>query len=387
MRTGALGTSLPTTPLSGAFAERRVLVTGHTGFKGAWLCEWLLALGAEVAGLALEPATEPNLFDQLRLAERLDHAIGDIGDADLVARRVEAVRPDYLFHLAAQPLVRESYETPLETLQTNVMGTAHVLDAVRRSGRPCIVVVVTSDKCYENREDERLYTEEDALGGYDVYSASKGAAEVVTSAYRRAFLNPAEYASHGVAVASVRAGNVVGGGDWAADRLVPDIARALAKGEPVDVRNPASIRPWQHVLDALSGYLTIAERITREGAAGYAEAWNFGPGERDTTTVGELVERTLEVWGSGEARMAPQSGAPHEAGLLRLSSEKAEKRLGWRPAFSLDETVDATVRWYKMAADLAAGRGGAATIHEFTTEQIAEYTIRAREAGLPWAID
>ena len=373
----------PQTAVAAALHGKRVLVTGHTGFKGGWLAAWLHGLGAEVTGFALDPPTHPSFFERVDLAARIDHRVGDVGDADAVGRLIAETAPEVIFHLAAQSLVRPSYADPLETFQTNVMGTAHVLDAVRREGRPCHVIVVTSDKCYENREDGRAYAEDDSLGGYDPYSASKGAAEIATAAYRRAFFPVDRYDEHGVTVASARAGNVIGGGDWATDRIVPDVVRALELGKPVEVRSPGAIRPWQHVLDALSGYVCLAERLVREGAQGHAEAWNFGPAASDARTVGELVSRLLEAWGQGEARHASLTDQPHEAGLLHLSSAKARERLGWQPAFDLDDTIRATVAWYRAAT--APQSPEPEELFALTLEQIHHYESCARRAGLAWA--
>ncbi len=352
------------------FRRRRVLVTGHTGFKGAWLAAWLGELGAEVTGYALDPPTVPSLFGAIGLGSRVTDVRADVRDLDRLCREVDRARPAASFHRAAQALVRPSYALPVDTFSTNVLGTAHLLEAVRRGGRPAAVIVVTSDKCYENREDARAYREDEPMGGFDPYSASKGAAEIVTSAYRRSFFPPERFAEHRVAVASVRAGNVIGGGDFAADRIVPDIVRALGAGEPVVLRNPGAVRPWQHVLDALSGYLALAARMLTEGAAGWAEAWNFGPELGDVVTVRELTERILRVWGTGRYEVAAAADGPHEARHLVLSIEKAKARLGWKPAWNVERAIEATVRWYRAAAD---GEPMAA----FTTRQIREYSAEA----------
>jgi CDP-glucose 4,6-dehydratase len=357
--------------LRGVYAGRRVLVTGHTGFKGGWLALWLESLGAEVTGLALPPATTPSLFEAAGVAERCRHVVGDIRDPEVLRRAVAEARPDAVFHLAAQPLVRRSYEEPVETFATNVMGTAHLLDAVRLAGRPCAVVVVTSDKCYENREWEFGYREVDPVGGHDVYSASKGATELVAQSFRRSFFPPARLAEHGVAVATARAGNVIGGGDWAKDRIVPDAVRALSAGEPVPVRNPASVRPWQHVLEPLGGYLVLGARLLRAPAeaAPFCEAWNFGPLPESTRPVAEVVREMVAAWGSGSWAEAQQAGAPHEAGLLRLSVEKAFARLGWSPRWDLRTAVRRTAEWY-----LAHHRGASpAALRALSLEQIDAY--------------
>lgn len=359
------------------FRHRRVLVTGHTGFKGGWLAAWLLDLGAEVTGVALAPATEPSLFDELRLARRLDDRRGDVRDPETLMREIGDAKPEVIFHLAAQAIVRQGYAEPAPTFATNVMGTVHLLDAVRRLGRPCVVVVVTSDKCYENLELRRPYREDDALGGHDPYSASKGAAEIVAASYRRSFFPPERFDAHRVSVATARAGNVIGGGDWSRDRIVPDIVKALLSGQPARVRNPAAVRPWQHVLDALSGYLWLGARMLSEGASGPAGAWNFGPDPGDAIPVSELTERVIVAWGSGSWIDAREPDAVHEAGYLSLDATKARKRLSWMPTWRVGEAIDATVAWYK-----AASRGAA--LDAVTAEQIAGFTHRASALRAAW---
>jgi CDP-glucose 4,6-dehydratase len=339
--------------LGRTFAGLPVLVTGHTGFKGSWLSEWLLLLGAEVHGLALEPDTDPSLFRQLGLAKRLNHMVADIRDPEAVRAAFAAARPHVVFHLAAQPLVRRSYQQPQETFATNVMGTSHVLDGVRTCDHPCVAVVVASDKCYENLEGGRDYSEGDALGGHDCYSASKAAAEIVTSAYRRSFfLN-----DPGKRIASARAGNVIGGGDWAEDRIVPDCIRHLQRGEPISVRNPHATRPWQHVLEPLGGYLELASRLLEgpipgEGSpndAAYA-AFNFGPGPESERSVQDLVEEVLKSW-SGAWENKSDPSAPHEANRLSLDISKAARVLDWHPRWDFARTILETVDWYRAAAD------------------------------------
>ena len=328
---------------------KKVFLTGHTGFKGSWLTLWLQALGARVTGFALAPDTTPNLFTLGRVGDGIQSIIGDIRDRALLAEAMKAASPDIVIHMAAQPLVRESYVTPVETYETNVMGTVHVLDAIRQVPSVRSVVIVTTDKCYENREWEWGYRENEAMGGYDPYSSSKGCAELVTSAYRNSFFNPAAYEKHGVAVASGRAGNVIGGGDWAADRLIPDIMRAISRGETVNIRNPHAIRPWQHVLEPLSGYLILAERLYTDGPR-FADAWNFGPNDSDAQPVQAIVERLTSQWGDG-ARWSLDGGEhPHEATFLKLDCSKARARLGWRPRWDLNHTLDSIVAWYKAAA-------------------------------------
>ncbi len=324
-----------------------MLVTGHTGFKGSWLSLWLADLGAEVRGLSLPPPTTPSLFELARLAERLDHVVGDIRDFETVRGALEAFAPEVVFHLAAQPLVLRSYREPKETFDTNVGGTVNVLEAVRRTPSVAAVVVITSDKCYENREWLYGYREEDPMGGHDPYSASKGATELVVAAYRRSFF--AADGLHGgrrVGIASVRAGNVIGGGDFADDRIVPDAVRAVLAKRPLAVRNPRSTRPWQHVLDPLGGYLTLVERLL-EDPAGFSEPFNFGPDPTETVDVQRLIERFYAALGKGRFVDASDPKAVHEAKLLHLSCDKAHARLGWRPVFHTEESIERSAAWYR----------------------------------------
>jgi CDP-glucose 4,6-dehydratase len=391
-----------------SFAEtyrgRRVLVTGHTGFKGAWLAEWLLSLGAEVTGFALPPPTVPALFEQLGLAGRLRHGLGDVRDLAAVRAAVEEARPEFVFHLAAQSLVRLSYQQPVETYATNVMGTVNVLEAVRLAGRPCSVVAVTTDKCYENKEWVHSYREEDPMGGHDPYSSSKGAAEIAIAAYRRSFFSAA---GSPVRVASARAGNVIGGGDWAADRIVPDCIRALQRGASIPVRNKIATRPWQHVLEPLSGYLWLgvalaagrpeevgAEGVGSQGSgvsrrgktdgfrfppAAYAGAFNFGPAITSNRTVAELVQEVVRHWpGRWEDRSDPR--AVHEAGLLNLSADKAFHLLQWRPVWGFAETIARTVEWYRTVESEPV------TARAETARQIGDYTTAAKTAGIVWGL-
>lgn len=358
--------------LRAAYAGRRVLVTGHTGFKGAWLTLWLRELGAEVTGLALDPDTSPSLFDVASVGSFCRDLRGDIRDAAQVRDALREARPDYVFHLAAQALVRRSYAEPLETLGTNVMGTAHVLDALRTERHRCAVVVVTSDKCYENREWVWGYREDEPMGGHDVYSMSKGAAELVVASYRRSFFPAARLHEHGVALASARAGNVVGGGDWSTARIVPDCARALARGEPIGVRNPASVRPWQHVLEPLGAYLLLGARLAGHDAPqphDFCEAWNFGPTSEATRTVREVAEALIRAWGDGAWEDRRDPNAPHEAALLRLSIEKATARLGWTPRWGFEETFARTAGWYRAFYKGATG----AEMRALTVEQLRAY--------------
>jgi len=324
---------------AGFWSGRRVLVTGHTGFKGGWLALWLQHLGARVTGYALPAPTDPSFFAVTKIQELIDHVQGDIRDAAAFEACLRKARPEVVLHLAAQSLVRRSYDEPVETYTTNVVGTAVVLDAVRRAGGVRAVVVVTSDKCYENREWQRGYREDDALGGHDPYSNSKACTELVTAAFRNSFF------PEGTALASARAGNVIGGGDWAADRLVPDLVRAAAAGAPAKIRNPKATRPWQHVLEPLGAYLLLAEKLATEGAP-YAEAWNFGPAPEDIVAVERVLERVTARWKAARWALDARSH-PHEARLLALDCSKAAARLGWRPRLHLDEAVDWTVDWYK----------------------------------------
>jgi len=367
-----VGTGLSPDLLRAAYAGRSVLVTGHTGFKGPWLAHWLRELGAEVTGFALAPETSPSLFDVTGAGAALRDLRGDVRDAAAVREAVREARPDVVFHLAAQALVRRSYAEPVETLATNVMGTAHVLEAVRAEGRPCAVVVVTSDKCYENREWVYGYREDEPMGGHDVYSMSKGAAELTVSSWRRSFFPPAKLSAHGVALGSARAGNVVGGGDWSDARIVPDCARALSQREPVVVRNPLSVRPWQHVLEPLGGYLLLGARLSGHGTdrpQDFCEGWNFGPAVDSTRTVREVVEAMITAWGEGSWVDRRDPHAPHEAGLLRLSIEKAHARLGWSPRWGFEETFVRTAQWYR---DFYRGATGA-EMRALCLEQIRAY--------------
>jgi CDP-glucose 4,6-dehydratase len=336
-------------PLHPFWSGKRVFLTGHTGFKGSWLSLWLQSLGAEVTGYALDPLTNPSLFEVARVGEGMHSVIADIRDLPTLQRAMQVVQPEIVFHLAAQPLVRESYRSPVETYATNVMGTVHLLEAVRHTPGVKAVVNVTSDKCYENREWVWGYREHEPMGGYDPYSNSKGCAELVTAAYRNSFFNSTTHSdrlSTPPAVATARAGNVIGGGDWAADRLIPDLLRAFDAGQPAVIRSPHAIRPWQHVLEPLSGYLRLAERLYDTGAA-FAESWNFGPDEADARPVAWIANRLVELWGEG-ARWEQDGGHHlHEAHYLKLDCAKAKARLGWVPRWSLEQSLRATVHWHR----------------------------------------
>ena len=338
--------------------ERRVLVTGHTGFKGSWLSLWLQELGAEVTGFGLEPPTRPSLYEEARVAEGMAGSVaGDVRDREAVRAAVAGAAPDVLLHLAAQPLVRESFADPVGTYEVNVTGTANVLDAAVRAGTRAIVVV-TSDKCYAPRAGGEPCREGDPLGGSDPYSSSKACAELVAAAWRESF---------GSSIATVRAGNVIGGGDWAADRLVPDAIRAALGGSPLLVRNPEAVRPWQHVLNPLSGYLEVAQRLGEDPAA--ADAWNFGPAADDELPVREVAERLASLWGEGLEWRAEGDGGPPETAVLRLASEKARKRLGWAPRWHLEEALSATVDWSRAWSAGADARA-------ITAAQIAAFATR-----------
>lgn len=374
--TGVSGASV----LADAFRGKRAFVTGHTGFKGAWLCEWLLSLGTEVTGYSLAAPTQPALSDQLDLPRRVRHLTADLLDKERLEDEVKVAQPDFVFHLAAQAIVRESYQKPAETFATNVLGTIHLLEALRRLDRPCAVVIVTSDKCYENRDWLHGYREEDALGGYDPYSASKGAVEIAVASWRRSF-----FADSPVRIASARAGNVIGGGDWAKDRIVPDCVRALQTGQPIPVRNKVATRPWQHVLEPLSGYLWLAAVLARPELRPYSpelltSAFNFGPGHDANRSVAELVEEVLRHWpGRWEDRSDPH--APHEAKLLQLATDKAHALLGWSTVWGFREAVRQTVEWYRDTN----GATDPAAVGELTPRQIVQYTTAARAAEVAWA--
>jgi len=364
------------------FHRMPVLVTGHTGFKGSWLSIWLQELGAEVVGYSVDVPTVPSNFGATRLGQRVVDVRGDVRDLDALRRVIEEHEPRVVFHLAAQPIVRLSYAEPKETFDINVGGAVNVLEAVRLTDSVEAVVCVTSDKCYENREWLWGYREIDRLGGHDPYSASKAMTELAVASYRRSFFPVETYAEHGTALASARAGNVIGGGDWAQDRLVVDCMRALMDGEPILVRNPHSVRPWQLVLEPLSGYLWLAAKLVQEGGR-FAEAWNFAPPEHVAVSVGDLVQKLIELWGAGEWEdlSAGQARAPHETGLLRLSWEKAANRLGWRPVYDWHEAAAETVSWFKTYHE----HGAEMDLYDACVGQIARYVDRARELGIVWA--
>jgi CDP-glucose 4,6-dehydratase len=346
------------------YSGKRVLVTGHTGFKGAWLSRWLLALGAEVTGYSKNIPTSPSLFESLGLAGELRDVRADIRDQEFLERQLRAVRPDLVFHLAAQSLVRASYEDPLNTFHENTFGTAQVLEAVRRTKQIGGLVVITTDKVYENADQGTFFREEDPLGGHDPYSASKAATEIIVTSYVRSFF------ASGTRLASARAGNVIGGGDWATDRLVPDCVRAWAKGSVAKIRNPAHQRPWQFVLEPLYGYLLLGARLLEAPAGTHGESFNFGPDASEERSVGQMVEAMAALWPGAEVRLgAPEDGS-REASSLRLDCSKTRERLGWRPILSLDEAVAWTLEWYRLHA------AGDPALREFTLGQIREYQGR-----------
>jgi CDP-glucose 4,6-dehydratase len=336
---------------SQALTNRTVLITGHTGFKGSWLSLWLAESGVRVIGYALEPPTDPSLFEVAGVAGSIaEHHIGDIRDRDRFEGVLRKTRPDVVLHLAARTIVRESYREPAEAVSVNVLGTSLVLDAIRAVARPCAVVVVSSDKCYHNDGSGRPLREDDRLGGDDPYSASKGAMEVMVSSYRSSFFPPASLDRHGIAIASARAGNVIGGGDWTEDGLIADVARAVERGEPVGLRNPTAVRPWQHVLEPLSGYVTLAEKLLPHGAAAFCEGWNFGPRPEDDATVRDVVEAFIAERGSGSWIDSSRPDQPHEASVLRLAIDKARTQLGWQPRWRLPEAIVRTASWYRRFA-------------------------------------
>jgi CDP-glucose 4,6-dehydratase len=333
--------------LNDFYKNKSVFLTGHTGFKGSWLSFWLLSLGAKVTGYALEPPTDPSLFRLLNLERDINSIHGDVRNLESMKKHLAASNPDIVIHMAAQPLVRDSYKIPVETYSTNVMGTVHLLEAVRSVDSVTAVVNVTTDKCYDNKEWVWGYREDEPMGGYDPYSNSKGCSELVTSSYRNSFFNPKDHGKkHSVALASARAGNVIGGGDWAMDRLIPDIIRSYLKKEKVLIRSPYAIRPWQHVLEPLSGYLLLGKKLHEDGPA-YSESWNFGPDDSDARPVEWIVNKLCVLWGEGSSFDIDQNPQPHEAAYLKLDCSKAKTRLGWHPRWGLDTALDKIVEWTK----------------------------------------
>ena len=331
---------------SGIFKDCKVLITGHTGFKGSWLALLLHQLGADVYGYALEPPTNPSLFKEAGIDKLMTSFIGDIRDFDHLLKVVKQVQPEVIIHMAAQPLVRESYKNPIETYSTNVMGTVNLFEAIRLTSGIKAVVNVTTDKCYENREWNWGYRENEPMGGYDPYSNSKGCSELVTSSFRNSFFNPTDYENHGIALASARAGNVIGGGDWAADRLIPDFFRAISKGEKVLIRSPYAIRPWQHVLDPLSGYLTLIAKLLTKGPA-FAQAYNFGPDDNDAQNVEWITKTICALWGQNASYEIDNNPQPHESNYLKLDCSKVKAELNWHPRWNISTALQSIVEWNK----------------------------------------
>lgn len=328
------------------YKNKTVLVTGHTGFKGSWLSIWLRELGANVIGYALDPYTEKDNFVLAKLENKITDIRGDIRDKEHLEKVFEQYKPDFVFHLAAQPLVRLSYDQPVETYEVNVMGTINVMECIRKTPETRIGIMITTDKCYENKEQIWGYRENEAFGGYDPYSSSKGAAEIAISSWRNSFFNPKDYEKHKKSIASVRAGNVIGGGDWSLDRIIPDCIRALEKGEAIRIRNPKAIRPWEHVLEPLSGYLLLGQKIYEEPSK-YCEGWNFGPSLDSIVPVWEIGEKIIKYYGSGELEDKSKKDELHEAKLLALDITKARFNLGWKPRWNIDKAIEKTVEWYK----------------------------------------
>lgn len=328
------------------YKNKKVLITGHTGFKGSWLCILLHYLGAKVYGYALEPPTNPSLFKEAGLDKIITSYTGDVRNLAYLKEVLNKVQPEIVIHMAAQPLVRESYNIPVETYEVNVMGTVNLLETCRFVGSVKAIVNVTTDKCYENKEWHWGYRENEPMGGYDPYSNSKGCSELVTSAYRNSYFNPAKYESHGVALASARAGNVIGGGDWAADRLIPDFIKAISSGETLKIRSPYAIRPWQHVLEPLTGYLTLAYKLMEEGVS-YVGGWNFGPDDKDARNVEWITKKICSLWGNGATYEIDKAPQPHEANYLKLDCSKAKTELGWAPRWELSKTLSSIVAWHK----------------------------------------
>lgn len=328
--------------------NKRVFITGHTGFKGSWLCLWLHRMGAKISGYALRPPTDPSLFELAEIRKITNTIIADIRDFGKLRNVIESEKPEIVFHMAAQPLVRDSYKVPVDTYEINLMGTVNLLEAIRLHGGSVRALVnITTDKVYENREWIWGYRENERLGGYDPYSNSKACSELVTAAYRNSYFSAAEYKQHKIAVATARAGNVIGGGDWASDRLVPDCMRALLRGETIKVRNPNAVRPWQHVLESLNGYLCLAQKLYGDGSQ-YAEAWNFGPDDKDCRTVEFLVKELCKQWGERAQYSIIDSDGPHEAGYLKLDCSKALIALKWKPKWNLQKAIENTIEWFKV---------------------------------------
>ncbi len=361
----------------GIYKGRRVFITGHTGFKGGWLALWLKVLGAEVLGYSLQPPSVPSFFEAVDLESLIDHhVIGDVRDGDKLASVMKEFRPEFVFHLAAQPIVRLSYKEPRLTYETNVLGTVNLFEAIRNIDTVRVVINVTSDKCYENKEWVYGYREVDPMGGYDPYSSSKGCSELVTAAYRNSF-----FRENGVALSSVRAGNVIGGGDWGEDRIIPDCVRALSEGRTIIIRNPQATRPWQYILEPLSGYLWLGALMYQCGIR-YSEAWNFGPDEDDILTVEKLAGLIIKHWGGGSYSL-DTSNHPHEATLLKLDCSKAHAILKWQPVYNIYRAIEETIYWHREYYNF----NGKANMHKTTLHQIERYIKEAKEKGILWSID
>lgn len=332
--------------IKNSFNNKKVFLTGHTGFKGSWLLSWLNSLGADIKGYSLAPDKNfSSLYEQINGDNLCTSIIADIRDEKWIKKEIKKFQPDYIFHLAAQPLVRISYNMPLETYETNIMGTAYILDALRELKKKCVGIIVTTDKVYENQEWLYPYRENEPLGGYDPYSSSKAACELVINSYRRSFFNPDTFQTHEKAIASVRAGNVIGGGDWAKDRIIPDMVKAFSSGKILNIRNPRAIRPWQHVLEPLGGYLLLGAKMYKDPSLG--GAWNFGPRSDETVTVKELIELAAQHWKDGKVEYKNEENQPHEAGNLKLDISKAINLLNWHPVYNANQTIQLTVEWYK----------------------------------------
>lgn len=347
------------------YRGKRVLITGHTGFKGAWLSIWLHELGAEVIGISLDPVTPKDNFVLSNISDKIIDLRGDIRDAQYLKDIFKKHQPEIVFHLAAQPLVRLSYNIPVYTYEVNVMGTIHVMEAIRATNSVKVGVMITTDKCYENKEQIWGYREDEPMGGYDPYSSSKGATEIAISSWRRSFFNPEQYMNHRKSIASVRAGNVIGGGDWAMDRIIPDCIRALEKNEPIEIRNPHAIRPWQHVLEPLGGYLLLGKKMW-ESPTEFCEGWNFGPSLESVSTVQEVASKIVHYYGNGHICDLLSNDAPHESNILLLDISKARLRLDWRPRMNMDQIIKLTIGWYKRYMD--------ENVYNLCVEQIQYYT-------------
>ncbi|HZY78736.1 MAG TPA: CDP-glucose 4,6-dehydratase [Cyclobacteriaceae bacterium] len=353
-----------------SYRDKKVMITGHTGFKGSWFSLWLAKAEAQVYGYSLPPPGNPALFDMLQLKDIVQHQIADIRDFNQLSKTIFRIKPDIIFHFAAQSLVGASYASPLETIEVNTVGTANVMEAVRHAGVPAAVIIVTSDKCYRNREWNYGYRETDELGGDDPYSASKGAAEIMVHSWRKSFFDPSRIQEHGVRLASVRAGNVIGGGDYAVDRIIPDCIRYLQSGESIVVRNPNHTRPWQHVLEPLSGYLALGAKLLESSSCeDYCSAFNFGPSVNSNRNVRDLVNEVISCWGEGAWHHLRNDRANHETSLLHVSSDKAFHTLDWQPKWGFKETISHTVEWYKKAASIDDYR----QLRELTLRQIQKY--------------